>query len=97
MGFKLEFGWCDFMKLTYEQQVIFHEVDPVSLSQRSVELDAGAGGDNALLVFFSLPAVRTLQHGEAAATGLHAHTDTQRQALEDTPNLESPRFCNNKI
>lgn len=63
---------------TYEQQVILHEVDPVSLSQRSVELDAGAGCDDALLVFFALTAVGTLEHGEAAATGLRAHTHKDR-------------------
>lgn len=54
------FGWWDSVMPTYEQQVILHEVDPVSLSQRSIELDAGAGGDNALLVFIRLPAVGTL-------------------------------------
>lgn len=72
----LDSDWCNFMMPTYEQQVILHEVDPVSLSQRSVELDAGAGCDNALLVFFGLAAVGTLKHWEAAATGLHTHTDT---------------------
>lgn len=62
---------------TYEQQVI-HEVDPVSLSQHSVEPDAGAGGDDTLLVFFGLPAVGTLKHWEAAATRLRTHAHTHK-------------------
>lgn len=64
--------WCS----TYEEQVVPHEVDTVSLPERSIELDAGAGRDDTLLVLFGLLAVGTLQHGEGAATRLYVHTQT---------------------
>lgn len=59
---------------TYEEWVVPHEVDTVSLPECSIELDAGAGRDDTLLVWFSLLAVGTLQHGEGAATRLRIHT-----------------------
>lgn len=59
---------------TYEEQVVLHEVDTVSLLEGSIELDTGAGRDDTLLVLFSLLAVGTLQHGEGAATRLCIHT-----------------------
>lgn len=61
--------------------MILNEVHTISLSECSVELDTGAGCDDTLLVLFSLLAVGTLKHGEAAATGLrgHTHTHTNKQ------------------
>ncbi len=64
--------WCS----TYEEQVVPHEVHTVSLPERSIELDTSAGRDDTLLVLFGLPAVRTLQHGEGAATRLCVHKHT---------------------
>lgn len=80
--------------------MILNEVHTISLSECSVELDTGAGCDDTLLVLFSLLAVGTLEHGEAAATGLrvhtrtHTHTYPQRKTLDDVPNLltESKRL-----
>lgn len=61
---------------TDEEQVVPHEVDAVSFSERSVELDTGAGGDDTLFVLFGLLAVGTLQHGEGAAARLRVHRNT---------------------
>lgn len=55
-----------------------HEVDAIPLSERSVELDAGAGRDDALFVLFCLLVVGTLQHGEGAAARLCPHTHTHK-------------------
>lgn len=79
--------------LTYEEQVVPHEVYTVSLPERSVELDTGAGCNDTLFVLFSLLAVRTLQHGEGAATRLWAHTDTDTQ----TQTFETFRWISYQI
>lgn len=63
--------------ITNEEQVVPHEVDPISLLECSVELYTGAGCDDALLILFGLLAVGALQHGEGAATRLCVHTQTQ--------------------
>lgn len=62
--------------ITDEEQIVPHEVDPISFSECSIELDTGAGGDHTLFVLFGLLAVRTLQHGEGAAARLCAHRST---------------------
>lgn len=68
-----------YKRITNEEQVVPHEVDPISLSECSVELYTGAGCDDALLILFGLLAVGTLQHGEGAATRLCVHTQTHEK------------------
>lgn len=61
---------------TDEEQIVPHEVDTISFSECSIELDTGAGCDDTLFVLFGLLAVRTFQHGEGAAARLRVHTNT---------------------
>lgn len=76
--------------ITDEEQIVPHEVDPISFSECSIELDTGAGGDDTLFVLFGLLAVRTLQHGEGAAARLCVRTEARRL-------LKQPAWSQSKL
>lgn len=79
--------------ITDEEQIVAHEVDSISFSERSIELDTGAGGDDTLFVLFGLLAVRTPQHGEGAAARLCTCTEARR--LLKQPDLNQNKLAQN--